>query len=130
MVNDDTHMPDRLSHPKDTPGARIRQLRKARGMSQADLADALGCSVQAIYRYENDKRKLTLPLISQLAEIFHAPPASLIPGGDGLSRDERAMIEWLRAHPRDKAVVESTIRGMRENAPPEFTPEPPRKRHG
>lgn len=36
-------------------GDRIRQIRKARGMSQADLADPLGLTVQRISQIEREQ---------------------------------------------------------------------------
>ena len=36
-----------------TFGERLRVLRKRRGMTQADLAQAMGCTVQTIVRYES-----------------------------------------------------------------------------
>jgi transcriptional regulator with XRE-family HTH domain len=36
-------------------GDRIKQIRKARGMSQADLADPLGLTVQRISQIEREK---------------------------------------------------------------------------
>jgi len=39
-----------------TTGERIREARVKRKMTQQDLADALGCTRQAVGRYENEER--------------------------------------------------------------------------
>lgn len=74
--------------------ARTRAARKSRGMTQAQLADAVSRTVEAI---SNIERALSLPPLDQLqriAEILDVPLAHLveapsIPGAVG----ERAVLE-------------------------------------
>lgn len=51
-------------------GARITQLRKAREMTQAELARALGVSQQTVFAYELGDRRVTVPLLVKLARTF------------------------------------------------------------
>ena len=47
---------------------RIRELRKARGLSGEELAQATGTSVQQIYRLETGARRLTIEWVRRLAK--------------------------------------------------------------
>lgn len=50
---------------------RIKELRKARGYRQEDLAAALGVSRQTIIAVENNKYNPTLALAMKLARYLH-----------------------------------------------------------
>lgn len=62
----------RFAEPSETAGfpQRARQLRKARKLSQADLAAAVGTSGRNYNRYENGSQQPTLPVLLRLAEFF------------------------------------------------------------
>lgn len=64
-------------------GARIRRLRRARGMSQAALADALGVSASYLNLIEHNRRKLTVALMLRIAELFGVGAESLAEGDEG-----------------------------------------------
>ena len=49
---------------------RIRELRKARGMNQQDLADAVGTTRQTITSIETGKYIASLPLAWRIAREF------------------------------------------------------------
>ncbi len=49
---------------------RLRELRKARGLNQADLAEALEISRQSIIGIEADKYDPSLPMAYRLAAFF------------------------------------------------------------
>jgi transcriptional regulator with XRE-family HTH domain len=51
-------------------GAHIAMLRKAHGMTQAELAQSLGVSQQTVFAYELGDRRVTVPLLAKLAKIF------------------------------------------------------------
>ena len=51
----------------------IRSLRKAAGLTQEDLAQALGVTRQTINVIENDKYDPTLGLAMRLARFLNAP---------------------------------------------------------
>ena len=50
---------------------RIKELRKAKGYRQEDLAAALGVTRQTIIAIENDKYSPTLELAMKLARYLH-----------------------------------------------------------
>ena len=49
---------------------RIKELRKERGISQADLAAALGVTRQTIISIENEKYTASLVLAYRIAQYF------------------------------------------------------------
>ena len=62
-----------------TLGERIRSLRKARGMTQQELADKLHTTKQTIGKYEQGiVTNLPLSRISELAQALSITPAYLI----------------------------------------------------
>ena len=60
---------------------RIKELRQAAGMTQAELAEKIGLSLQAISHYETGRRQIT---VSKLVAIATALGCSL----DDLCEDE------------------------------------------
>lgn len=51
-------------------GKRVTQLRKSRGMTQAELARALGVSQQAVFAYEIGERRISVLVLERLAKLF------------------------------------------------------------
>lgn len=51
-------------------GAKIRALRKARGFTQGDVADAVGMTRGALSGYEIGRRTPRLPELQKLADFF------------------------------------------------------------
>lgn len=54
----------------DTIGAKIAFYRKAKGMTQEELADKFGVSAQAVSKWENDIACPDIQLIAPLAKLF------------------------------------------------------------
>jgi XRE family transcriptional regulator, fatty acid utilization regulator len=55
-------------------GARIRQLRRDRGLTQAALARVLGLSPSYVTQLERDQRPLTVPVLLKIGETFGVDP--------------------------------------------------------
>lgn len=72
-------------------GENIRTLRKAKGMTQEQLADALNISFQAVSKWENGICLPDLPMLPLLASIFATTTDKL------LGFDRREMEEKIRA---------------------------------
>ncbi|MBR3689729.1 MAG: helix-turn-helix transcriptional regulator [Eggerthellaceae bacterium] len=51
----------------------VRDLRKEQGVSQSDLANALGVSRQTIISLENGRYTASLPLAFRIARYFDKP---------------------------------------------------------
>lgn len=83
----------------ENPPNRIRELRRAAGMTQADLADAIGVKQNLIGRYETGDRELSLARLRQIARALHTDVGSLLAPEDnthGLDEREREVIETMR----------------------------------
>jgi transcriptional regulator with XRE-family HTH domain len=57
-------------------GKRLHNLRTARGMSQMELAEALGVAFQQVQKYETGVNMASPWKLCRLAEIFGVPVAS------------------------------------------------------
>jgi len=85
---------------EQTFGERLRVIRKRRGMTQGDLAKALGCTVQTVVRYEG----LTLEEVK---------PARLRKIADALHVDERE----LTGDYGDEGEIGVLTRGLKNMEP-------------
>ena len=63
-------------------GTRIRTMRKSRGMTQEDLARAIGQSASSITMYETGRREPDFETLEALADVFNVPLASLVSEDD------------------------------------------------
>ena len=63
-----------------TLGQNICRLRTERGLSQGDLADALGVSRQSISKWETDASVPELEKLRRLSELFHISLDALVGG--------------------------------------------------
>ena len=61
---------------------RIRECRKAAGMSQAELGKKIGLMDNTIARYENSTRVPSLEVWEDLASALHVSPAYLVGWSD------------------------------------------------
>jgi transcriptional regulator with XRE-family HTH domain len=66
-------------------GGQVTMLRKSRGMTQAELARAIGVSQQAVFAYELGERRISVLVLAKLARIFSTPVGDLV----GLSKPVR-----------------------------------------
>lgn len=59
-------------------GATIRKLRKQRGLTQQQLADAVGCTDAAIRNYERNARTLRGDALSKMAQALEVEQGALV----------------------------------------------------
>ena len=71
-------------------GEHIGELRKEQGMTQAELARALGVSQQSMFAYELGHRRVSVLIVAKLAKLFGVSVEEVI----GMSRIPRP------SHPR------------------------------
>ncbi len=62
----------------DGIGARIRVARKARGMTQGDLAEAVGVSRSAVAQWETDRAGQVRGNLGRIAALLDIPVADLV----------------------------------------------------
>ena len=86
-------------------GQRITALRKAKGLTQTALAQAVGVSFQQIQKYENGKNRVSGGRLHVLATAIEVPISALLgETGDGGHDDafaflaEKGAIELLKAY--------------------------------
>ncbi len=60
-----------MNNITDTFSERLRQLRTAKGLTQAELADELGVSRNSIFFYEAGKRNPDIVIFKKIADYFH-----------------------------------------------------------
>ena len=53
-------------------GARVKRLRRERGLNQSQMADELGISASYLNHLERNQRPVTAGILLRLAEIFRA----------------------------------------------------------
>ena len=74
---------------------RIQNLRKAKGISQEQLADAFGVSRQAVSKWERNLSCPDIHSFPRLAEILHVSVEELMQSGTG-APVEKSMSEMVR----------------------------------
>ncbi len=94
---------------KQQAGLRLRDLRKAAGLTQDELAGRIEMSVQMIQQVERGATAPSLDTIEAIAKALKAPPALMFP----------ATISAKGPSAKDKsvsAVMANTIRLTKEDA--------------
>lgn len=87
-------------------GERIRELRLQHGLTQQELADAVGCSRPAVVLWETGLRQTPLGQLRKIAKILQAPLSELL--GEWrrgeveriTDPDELALVELYRQLPQ------------------------------
>lgn len=102
--------PEALADPIDIAvGARIRLLRKVRGLSQQALAEAAGVTFQQIQKYERGANRVSASMLSRIAATLQAPVAEMFgevnPASGAIDEvaallAEPGALELLRAYSR------------------------------
>jgi transcriptional regulator with XRE-family HTH domain len=97
-----------IADPVDVAvGARIRLLRKLRGLSQQALAESAGVTFQQIQKYERGANRVSASMLTRIASALDTPVAEMFGEASPASRaiDEVAVmlsepgaLELLRAY--------------------------------
>jgi transcriptional regulator with XRE-family HTH domain len=59
-------------------GKNVARFRRAKGMTQAEVAERFGCETDYVSRIERGKENLTLQSLTKLAELLDVEPAELL----------------------------------------------------
>lgn len=73
---------------KNTIGSNITKLRREKGMTQAELAEKLNVSVQAVSKWENDISHPDLERIGDLAAVLDTSAEFIISGEKSTAKTE------------------------------------------
>lgn len=76
-------------------GDKIKNLRTDKGMFQKDLAEKVGCSVQAISSYEKGQKKPKVETLEKIASALNVTTDYLIGNEDTISKLERDFPEGV-----------------------------------
>lgn len=88
-----TRNPEALADPIDVAvGARIRLLRKLRGLSQQALAESAGVTFQQIQKYEKGTNRVSSSRLHQIARVLKVAPTYFFedPLADGAIKQSKA----------------------------------------
>ena len=94
----------------------LRRLRKEAGFTQAQLADKLGVSFQAVSRWETGAAYPDIALLPELAAAFHVSVDTLLGITEARERDISVVTAELRAaysSPIDTQTIISCLRELR-----------------
>lgn len=76
-------------------GARVATLRKAAGLSQAELAKALKISPSAVGMYEQGRRQPSVELLAAMASFFGVSIDFIVTGKPGSDLEQQALNDLL-----------------------------------
>ena len=102
---------------------RLRELRIAHGMTQADLAGELNVARTAISKYEIGQLDLSSSTILRLCDIFGCTADYLL-GRSPLQSpemtpdEEDLLLAWRAAPPEIRAIIDTALGPYREDAAP------------
>jgi transcriptional regulator with XRE-family HTH domain len=92
-------------HPVDVAvGARIRIIRKGKGMSQGTLAQALGLTFQQVQKYERGSNRVSASKLVEIARTLEVSPSELLGEFDGANQPA---IDWATYTPEVVKLVEN-----------------------
>ncbi|NGM23794.1 helix-turn-helix transcriptional regulator [Roseomonas stagni] len=110
-------------------GVRVRQLRRLRGLSQADIAQALGVTYQQVQKYETGKTRLPARMLPVLARMLGVDTELLLAGVQAQEAivpphqgpDERETAELVSAfasmrHPQSRRRLLSIVKAFAAEA--------------
>lgn len=84
---------------------RLKQLRKERGVSQQELADAVGVSQPSINKYENHNIEPDIAVLLQMADFFNTS-VDYIVGHTEIRRPIESTEPWCLNHAEARMVTQ------------------------
>ena len=95
----------RNTYAENTMGTRIREMRKAAGMSQEQLAEILCTKKATISAYENDHIDIKSSIVLEIAKALNCSGSYLLEGKKAEALDAKIMDALLRVVTRSALVV-------------------------
>ena len=92
---------------------RLRELRITAGLSQEQLAEALGLSVKTVSYWENAHNSVTFNKIPAIANALGVPVYKLFVFGDLESGNNQEIMDFLNSmNSRERRVVSKVIKSI------------------
>ena len=111
---------------------KLKEIRKAKGISQEQAAVDLGISVRALQNYEYGQREPNVAMIIKLAKYYNVTADYLLdlePAPDPFAEmkldpnDEKAVIDrYMSFPPEIRAMLLDVLRKLADSAKPEESP--------
>lgn len=105
-----------------TVGEKIRDIRVEKGMTQKELGEALGVSVQTISAYESGRRRPKVETLSRFADALGVPYSEFF-GLDGAESDYQRNYQQMldlalkaSMNKRGKISLEKLLEGLKYNS--------------
>ena len=117
---------------------RIREHRKAQGLSLETVAERVGVTRQTVQKWEVDGVGITVARLMQLANALGVHVQDLLPADPRLEDAEivtdpaeKELLKWLRAAPgHDRKVLRSLAHSLEEARQAEFEHRPRDRKTG
>lgn len=91
-------------------GQRIRECRKAAGLTQKALAPRIGCSFQQLQKYETGQNRVAASRLCAIADALGVSVLFFFAGAGDTARDwEHALVEAFRALPPPKRLTATSV---------------------
>lgn len=84
---------------------RISEIRKAKGISQGDLAKKVGISGPYLHQLEKGIRKITMERQKEIADALGVDPRDLVDFSSSEEQVDQIMEAFDRASPADRAMI-------------------------
>lgn len=75
-------------------GQKIREIRKAWGFSQMELAERIGISFQQIQKYEKGSTRISIMRLQQIAKALGTPMNRFLNEGDAIPRVSNSKVDY------------------------------------
>src|SRR5687767_10817310 len=106
-----------MGHRKLFLGARLKRLRRDRGLQQSVMATELGISASYLNHLERNQRPVTAGILLRLAEVFEIDIKGFAAeGGEGTSAEQLAEI-FTDAMFADLRISRHELMELADNAP-------------
>ncbi len=95
----------------------LQALRKACGLTQNQVAARMSLDQTTYYRYEAGERRIKADQLQKFAEIFGVNQWDILPAGDAMDEQQRALIRMFSQLAEDKRkTVMDVVRSMQAAA--------------
>ena len=93
---------------------KLYELRKEKGLTQAQVAEVIGCTYQAFQRYEKGLREPDFATLQKLSEYFgvsidyilgNTDVRTVLPGETPLTDGEKALLDLFKRVPQEQQAL-------------------------